>query len=83
MLSKIKKVLKDNKINQSHVLMKLGIYRNYDQRKELLYQESTWETESQNLTKFLREIKCIGGWGKEAIEIGLLKAVEEIPNGLQ
>ena len=83
MLKMIKKVLKDNQIDPSKVLMKLAVYRNYDQRKELLYQESTWETDAQNLTKFLREINCVGGWGKEALEVGLLKAIEEIPNGLQ
>jgi hypothetical protein len=40
-------------------------------------QQSTWETKPQTLINFLWAIKTEGGWGNEAIVIGLFQANQE------
>ena len=46
MLDRIKDVLLQNGIDESTVLMKIAVYRNYDSRIDKVYQESSWETDS-------------------------------------
>lgn len=82
MLERIKTVLKENGVDGSDILMKIAVYRNYDSKVDLLYQESSWETDAKHLKGFLGKVKPIGGWGKEAMEVGLLRATEEIDGGL-
>jgi hypothetical protein len=82
MLERIKTVLKENGVDGSDILMKIAVYRNYDSKVDLLYQESSWETDAKHLKGFLGKVKTIGGWGKEAMEVGLLRATEEIDGGL-
>lgn len=82
MLERIKPVLQRHGIDGSQILMKIGVYRNYDCQVDQLYQQSSWETEAVNLKKFLGSIKPFGGLGNEAIEVGLKRATEEIDGGL-
>ena len=82
MLERIKKILKENNIDESDVLMKIAVYRNYDSKIDLVYQESSWETDAKNLKQFLGKVECIGGWGREALEVGLFRATGEIEGGL-
>ena len=55
-------------------MMKVAFYRNYDSNKDILYQESNWETHAPNLKKFLAPIDVDGGWGNEAVEVGFYHA---------
>jgi hypothetical protein len=80
MLERIKGVLAENGIDESGVLMKIAVYRNYN--IDLIYQESSWETDAKNLKQFLNTVSCQGGWGNEALEVGLRRAAEEIDGGL-
>ncbi len=43
----------------------------------MILQTSSWENKAQNLIDFLRQIYASGGWGNEAIEIGLWQANQE------
>ena len=52
-------------------------YRNYNSTKDMLLQASTWATDADVLEQFLQTLKADGGWGREAIEVGLAHANEE------
>ena len=82
MLDRIRVVLIENGVDESTVLMKIGVFRNYDQGIDKVYQESQWETDSKNLKEFLVAASCSGGWEREALEVGLWKATGEIEAGL-
>lgn len=43
----------------------------------MILQTSSWENRAENLIDFLRKIYASGGWGNEAIEIGLWQANQE------
>jgi hypothetical protein len=82
MLERIKTILTEKNIDTSNVLMKIAVYRNYDSKIDKVYEESSWETDAKNLKKFLGKVKPKGGWGKEAMEVGLFRATQEIDGGL-
>jgi len=52
-------------------------YRNYSNTPDMLLQFSPWETNPDNLRKFLDSISVSGGLGHEAIEVGLAHAIAE------
>ena len=52
-------------------------YRNYNCTADMLLQYSAWEHQSTNLVEFMSTVTAQGGWGNEAIEIGLYHAVRE------
>ena len=54
--------------------MKIGFYSNYNVDKELIYVESGWEYESSKIKTFLNQNGVRGGWGNEAVEVGLYHA---------
>jgi len=58
--------------------IQFACYRNYDCSLEMLLQVSPWETNPDNLRKFMDSISAYGGthW-EEAIEIALFHAVSE------
>ena len=43
----------------------------------MLLQNYPWETNADNFRTFMQSIRVDGGWGEEAIEIGLWHAVKE------
>ncbi|CAF0753965.1 unnamed protein product [Brachionus calyciflorus] len=69
---------KKKKYNNASFLIKIAVYRNYNSTSDLLLQNSSWESEADNLVKFLQTIDTDGGWGNEAIEIGFWQANQEI-----
>jgi hypothetical protein len=74
MIYRIKTILEKNEIDPESVLMKIGFYRNYPDVE--IYGASLWENNPTNLIKFLNSIEATGGNGcREAVEVGLLKAV--------
>ncbi|CAL6043111.1 Helicase-related_protein [Hexamita inflata] len=75
-------VLKENNYNQSFDVM-FAAYRNYSSGIDSILQASPWETQPENLKRFIDTIHSSGGQGNEAIEIGLTHAVSQIENGLK
>ncbi|CAF4558553.1 unnamed protein product [Rotaria sp. Silwood2] len=57
--------------------MSLSIYRNYNSRENQILQVSAWSTKGSGLRAFMNAIGPEGGWGDEAIEVGLWYAVQE------
>ena len=57
--------------------MQFAIYRNYNSEENKILQVSSWNTKASNLRAFMNTIGPDGGWGNEAIEIGLWHAVNE------
>lgn len=59
------------------VELMFAVYRDYDQREEMLLQHSGWESKPENLKQFMGGIHAEGGdtW-EEAVEIGLWFANE-------
>ncbi|CAF4983507.1 unnamed protein product, partial [Rotaria sp. Silwood1] len=57
--------------------MQFAIYRNYNSRENKILQVSSWNTKGSSLRAFMNAISPEGGWGNEAIEIGLWHAVKE------
>ena len=52
-------------------------YRNYNSTKDMLLQASTWASDADYLEQFLQTLNVSGGYGREAIEVGLAHANEE------
>ena len=77
MFDRIAVILQENNIDISKVMMKVGFYRNYNSSKDMIYQESNWETKADNLKTFLKPIDVDGGWGPEAVELGFYHAEKE------
>ena len=77
MFDRIAVILQENGIDPSKVMMKVAFYRNYDSSKDMIYQESNWETKASNLKTFLGPIDVHGGWDAEAVEVGLYHAEKE------
>ncbi|CAF4077726.1 unnamed protein product [Rotaria magnacalcarata] len=57
--------------------MQFAIYRNYNSEESKILQVSAWCTKGSGLRAFMNTIDPEGGWGSEAIEVGLLHAVQE------
>ena len=52
--------------------MKIAGYRNYSSLKEkILEAQPAWSSNLLDIKTFLNGLKYSGGWGNEAIEIGL------------
>ena len=65
--------------SSSKFSIKIAVYRNYDAAKEnKLIQNSNWESEAENLVKFLQTVRAEFGLGNEAIEIGFWQANREV-----
>jgi len=70
MFERLGRVLEEKNCN-AVVLLQFAVYRNYNVHAESLVQASGWETSPSRLQQFMRSIGPEGGWGNEAIEIGL------------
>jgi methanogenic corrinoid protein MtbC1 len=69
-------ILKERKREQSFQI-KIAVYRNYNSTENMILEQSGWENKPEKLIEFLRRIYVSGGWGNEAIEIGLWQANQE------
>ncbi len=74
MFQRAKSILKNSGIKENCFEMQFGFYRNYNSEKHLLFQHSSWEKSPVRLKQYLDPIKVEGGYGNEAIEIGLWHA---------
>jgi len=70
-------ILKDHHLNPECFQVQFTIYRNYDSPEDKILQCSPWETRADNLRKFMNFVHPEGGWGNEAIELGLCHANKE------
>jgi hypothetical protein len=70
MLNRAHDILKQHKVASSFEVQ-FVVYRNYSSRAEAILQYSGWESDPENIWKFMKPIKTSGGQGNEAIEIGL------------
>jgi len=77
MFQRAKQVLNNQGIQEGFELQ-FAVYRNYNSRENEILECSTWESSPQNLTSFMNRIDTAGGWGREAIEIGLWHANQEV-----
>jgi hypothetical protein len=57
--------------------LQLAGFSNYNVRMEEILEASTWELKPHNLSLFLNSLHVRGGWGEEAIEVGLMHALSE------
>ncbi|CAF1610759.1 unnamed protein product [Rotaria magnacalcarata] len=77
MFERASDILKEEMLPSDAFQMQIAIYRNYNSRENKILQASSWETKASNLRSFMNTISPEGGWGPEAIEIGLWHAVKE------
>jgi hypothetical protein len=77
MFHRASSILAENSIAEGFE-MQIVVFRNYNSSKELLLEASTWESKPENLYRFMKKIKCCGGAGNEAIEIGFWHVNREI-----
>ena len=71
-------VLQGNNIEPKSFQIQFAVYRNYNCKEEKLLQYSTWESSPERLWTFMNKIHVAGGWGNEAIEIGLWHVNQEL-----
>jgi hypothetical protein len=74
MFESASEILKDHRMNADIFQFQFAVYRNYNSLQDEFLQSSPWETEPHNLCAFMSTINADGGWGNEAIEIGLWHA---------
>ena len=77
MFERASEILKENMLDSDLIQMQIAVYRNYNSDQNKILQVSSWETKANSLRSFLNTVSCDGGWGHEAIEIGLWHAVSE------
>ena len=77
MFERASEILKDNSISSESFQIQFVVYRNYNSEEDKILQASPWETKPDNLRTFMNNIEVEGGWGNEAIEIGLWYANKE------
>jgi len=70
-------VLESQGIDPNSFEIQFVVYRNYNCSEEKLLQCSPWECKPSNLRTFMEKIHPEGGWGNEAIEIGLWHVNQE------
>jgi len=70
-------ILKENKLNANCFSLQFAVYRNYNSKENEILEHSPWETKPTNLWAFMKKIDVDGGWGNEALEIGLFHANNE------
>jgi len=70
------KVMVDENIT-SGFQIQFAVYRNYDSNENEIFQYSPWESKADGLVEFMKGIRVAGGWGNEAIEIGLWHANQQ------
>jgi len=58
--------------------MKIMFYRNYDGDKDVICGSSEWRYKDTDLIAYLNTFEVDCGWGNEAVEIGLCKAIDDI-----
>jgi hypothetical protein len=71
-------ILRDNGFVNVGLEMQYACYRNYSSSVEHLLEHSAWESDPAALRTYLSTIICRGGQGREAVEIGLWHANQEI-----
>eukprot|EP00052_Salpingoeca_macrocollata_P025734 m.234579 g.234579 ORF g.234579 m.234579 type:complete len:2885 (+) comp22475_c0_seq2:54-8708(+) len=81
MFSRLKEILVEKKLNPDVLEIKFVCYRNYNSSAAEILEESPWEADPANLRHFLEGIDVKGGWGNEAVEVGLWHAFEESEKG--
>ncbi|CAF2394409.1 unnamed protein product [Rotaria sp. Silwood2] len=70
-------ILEGKGLSKDSFSMQFAIYRNYNSRENKILEVSSWQTKGSHLRAFMNRIVPEGGWGEEAIEIGLWHAVKE------
>eukprot|EP01038_Epipyxis_sp_PR26KG_P010155 gene10155-13661_t len=75
-------ILEDNGLSKDAVSMQFGVYRNYNSNNNDIFLVSPWENNAENLKSFLKPINVDGGWGNEAVEVGIWHAANEAIKGL-
>lgn len=58
--------------------IQFGVYRNYNSPHERILQVSPWSSQPDDLQDFMDSISPEGGWGREAVEVGLWHCRQEI-----
>ena len=77
MFERAQKVLTDEGIAKDSFQLQFAGYRNYNSSSDLILQHSTWTSKASELKKYLKNIEVDGGWGNEAVEVGLWHAAQE------
>jgi hypothetical protein len=77
MFERVRQVLQAQELDTGSFQMKLAVYRNYNVPENLLLQQSSWENRPDSLVEFLEQVYATGGWGNEAVEVGLWLANQE------
>ena len=74
--------LKNQNLSEDLVVMKVAGYRNYNSLEEgILTAPPNWSSNPKEISEFINtQLVSKGGWGNEAVEIGLWYANQEIVN---
>jgi hypothetical protein len=70
-------VLSEKSIPSDCFRVQFAVYKNCNSEADKLLQWSSWASRPESLHEFLMRIEVEGGWGNEAIEIGLCHAANE------
>ncbi|CAF1088093.1 unnamed protein product [Didymodactylos carnosus] len=77
MFERASAILREKKLPSDIFSMQFAVYRNYNSDEKKILEASAWETKGSSLRTFMNTIDSEGGWGHEAIEIGLQHAAKE------
>ena len=78
MFERIGTVMTDHGYAPEQCMMKIAWYRNYNCDKDRIFGQSEWQHRSADLVQYLSTFDADYGWGEEAIEVGLERAIAEI-----
>lgn len=81
MFTRAHTVLGDAGVHEGSFELQFAVYRNYSSGVASILQHSTWESEPSNLRLFFDSVKCEGGQGNEAVEIGFAHVNDELSRG--
>ncbi len=80
MFERARVVLADSGMDPNGFSVQFAVYRNYSSGQENILQSSGFESNPEQLRKFMDGIRPDGGQGNEAVEIGLWHACEQSHN---
>jgi len=81
MFERVCNILKEKSIAENFFQLQFAVYRNYNSDSDRILQYSGWFSNPDKLKQFMEQISVEGGWGEEAIEVGLRHVNNEIANG--
>jgi hypothetical protein len=80
MFTDAQRVMREAGVQDCSFEMQFAVYRNYNSRKDGLFHHSGWTEHASVLQDFMTTVHALDGDGREAVEIGLWHANQEVIN---